>query len=447
MSLRILIIVFIGVFLSLDAQGQTTEERVQSFFEEDAPIKWCKFFRGRMNDVNDVMIALGSNGKEYKGIMKYLRSNEEFIVEGDVKGEKLELFEKDTLGNTTGIITGTIEGFEGIKAEWFNHDRSIGGNLQLIPYHQEPRYPTYCGDNKWIRLYNGVIDDEVVEFILKRGSGFKVDGLAYFQKQDKTYSIEGELTNHNRNIKLELQDNDWQPLGVIEGKVDFKTDKIAGFFVDETGEKSISVLTKGQTISVGCIEYADFISEMEITYPKTRSLKFNDMLNEYIQSWLKTSREYTKQYKSQMKTPKPAMRASLRSYFWCDIDYFSTNIISGKAIHTNTWENGYDSYVFNFDFQNNTIIELTDIFQNDSDYDTFIKKYIQEAMKKRPFSTDPMFQKWIAKAQFDYFTIRKEGINFISEFNAIYGEQHCTIPYEELKPYLKKISAVAALVD
>ena len=442
---RILSIVSISLFLSINVQGQTTEERVTSFFNESEPIEWFKFFRGRMNDINDVVIALGSNGKQYKGIMKYLRSNQEFIVEGEVRGKKLELFEKDTLGNTTGTITGTIKDYEGITAQWFNFDRSVGSNLQLTPFHSEPRYPTYCGDNKWIRLYNGVINDEVVEFILKRGSGFKIDGLAYFQKQNKTYSVEGELTN--QNIKITFEDNDWRTLGAIEGKVDSKTGKIVGFFIDDKGEKSIGVLTKDQTISVGCIEYADFMSEMEVTYPKTRNLKFNDMLNEYIQSWLRTSREYTRQYKAQMKTPKPEMRSSLRSYFWCDIDYFSNSMISGKATHTNTWENDYYNYVFNFDLKNNKIIELKDIFQSGSDYDTFINNYIQTAMKKRPFSEEPIFQKWITEAKFDYFTIRKEGINFISEFNAIYGEQHCTIPYEDLKPYLKKISILTTLVE
>ena len=60
---RILSIVSISLFLSLGIQSQTTEERVNSFFEEEKPIECFKFFRGRMNDVNDVMIALGSNGK------------------------------------------------------------------------------------------------------------------------------------------------------------------------------------------------------------------------------------------------------------------------------------------------------------------------------------------------------------------------------------------------
>ena len=67
-------------------------------------------------------------------------------------------------------------------------------------------------------------------------------------------------------------------------------------------------------------------------------------------------------------------------------------------------------------------------------------------MKERPFWKEPMFQKWLTTAQFDYFTIRKEGINFISEFNTLFGEQNCTIPYEDLKPYLKESSVVTTLI-
>lgn len=432
--------------LTFSVEAQSTEERVQTLFEGTDSAKTIKFFRGRLNDINDVMIALGSNGREYKGIMKYLRSNEEFIVDGKVQGKTLNLSERDKSGNLTGIITGTIEKFEGITAEWFNHDRTIGADLRLIPYRVEPKYPTYCGDNKWIRVYDGMIGDEYVQFILKRGNGFRVDGLAYFENLDKTYSVEGVLTNYNRDIELEIQDNNLNGLGIIKGKVDFKTDNIEGKFKNDRGEIQSSHLKKGKTLSVGCIEYADFISEMEVTYPKTRSLKFNAMLNDYIQDWLKTSREYTRQYKKQMSNPEPELRASLRSYFWCDIDYFSNSIISGKATHTNTWEKGYDSYVFNFDFNSNKVIALEDIFKSGSDYKKFIDDYIQQEMKLRPFASDEIFQKWMRTASFPYFTIRKDGINFTSAFNAIFGEQHCTIPFENLKPYLKADSPVATLV-
>lgn len=440
-------ILFILLLSFIEITAQSTKERVQSLFSTEGEVESVRFFRGRMNDVNDVMIALGTNGKEYRGIMKFLRSNAEFRVSGQVKGKELILLETDTFGNSTGRITGTIDDFEGIKAKWTNINRTLGGSMILIPYPTEPEYPTYCGDNKWIRLYSGKIGGEKVDFLLSRGTNFNINGLAYFHKQDKSYAVEGSLANYNRDISLELRDNNYNSFGKITGKVDFKTDNIAATFQDLNDRTFESTIKKETTISVGCIEYADFITEMEVTYPKTRNIKFNEILNEYIQEWLKTSRAYTNQYKEQMKRPNSTIRASLRSYFWCNVEYFSDTIISGKATHVNTWESDYNGYAFNFDFKKNEKITLESIFKPKSGYQKFIIGYIQKEMKKRSFYSDATFQKWIKTEKFEYFTIRKDGLNFISNFNSIFGEQNCTIPYSELKDYLKAESSISFLLN
>ncbi len=439
-----ILIAVLFILSTLNADAQDTKARVQAMFMDSTAT--VQFYRGRMNDINDVLITLGSDGREYKGIMKFFRSNAEFRVTGTVKGKTLHLIERDSFYSMTGKITGTIDNFEGIKADWINYDNSVGGKMHLIPYPTEPEYPTYCGDNKWIRIYSGKIGDEVVDFILSRGTNFQVEGLAYFQKQNRSYRVEGEITNYNRDIALKLRGNDYKDIGKISGKIDFKTDNIEATFTDLNARTFNSTIKKVETISMGCIEYADFISEMEVTYPKTRSIKFNEMLNGHIQDWLATARTYTRQYRGQFARPTAKMRASLRSYYWCDVDYYSDRIISGKATYTNTWENGYQGYAFNFDFKNNKTIELKDIFKEGTGYEAFIQKYVRTALKKRPFFTDPAFQVWLKKETFPYFTIRKEGINFISGFNAIFGEQNCTIPYSELKPYLKAESAINFLV-
>ena len=444
---RFFIVSLIICYSTIEITAQNTKDRVKSLYPTADEVEWVRFFRGRMNDINDVMIALGSNGKEYRGIMKYFRSNEEFRVGGMVNGKDLMLFEQDTLGMQTGKIIGTIDDFEGIKAEWRNFNNTLGGSMALIPYPTEPQYPTYCGDNKWIRLYSGKIGEEVVDFILARGTNYRVEGLAYFKNQQKSYSVEGELTNYNRDILLEIKTNDYNVLGEIKGRVDFKTDSIAGTFTDDKGRTFDCSIKKGLTLTVGCIEYADFYTEMEITFPKTRSIKFNEMLNAYIQEWLGTSRSYTAQFREQMKRPTPALRASLRSYFWCDVEYFSADFISGKATHTNTWEDGYLGYSFNFDFKNNEKITLETLFKENSNYQSFINQYIQQEMKKRPFYSDATFQRWVKSAKFLHFTIRREGLNFISDFNSIFGEQHCTIPYSELEPFLKKESVISFLYE
>lgn len=442
-----LYILFILLLSFLEITAQSTKERVKLLFPTEGEVKSVQFFRGRMNDVNDVMIALGSNGKEYRGIMKFLRSSAEFRVSGQIANKKLRLLETDTFGNSTGRIIGTIDDFEGIKANWRNLDGSIGGSMRLIPYPTEPEYPTYCGDNKWIRLYSGKIGGEKVDFLLSRGTNFNINGLAYFHKQNKSYSVEGHLENYNRDITLQLRDNNYNSLGQITGSVDFKTDDITAVFKDLNDRSFESIIQKGATLSIGCIEYADFISEMEVTYPKTRNIKFNEILNEYIQDWLKDSRAYTNQYKEQMQRPTASIRASLRSYFWCNVEYFSDTIISGKATHVNTWESDYNGYAFNFDLKKNKKITLESLFKAKSGYKKFIQSYIQKEMKKRPFYSDATFQEWIKTEKFSYFTIRKEGLNFISNFNSIFGEQNCTIPYSELKTYLKAESSISYIYN
>lgn len=429
-----------------NAQAQISlKERVQAAFG-DSTVE-VRFFRGRLNDVNDVVIALGANSDYYHGWMKFMRSDALFRLEGRVDSNHIQLIERDTFGNRTGEIIGTLDDFEGIRATWNNFNRTIGGKMRLIPYPSEPQYPMYCGDNKWIRRYEGTIGDEVVDVLLSRGTNFRLSGLAYFKKQNKSYAVDGELTNYNRSITLTLKDNNFKVLGSIAGDVEFKSDKIEAIFTDANGRELNTSIAKTATYMVGCKEFADFFTEAEITYPKTRNIKFNTLIEDHIQAWQKTARAYTRQYREQFPMPTPSMRASLRSYYWCDVDFYSDRLISSKATFTNTWENDYESHVFNFDFVANEEITLNALFKEGSDYQTFIQQYIQEEVKKRPFYTEAAFKQWMSKTKLPYFTIRKDGLNFISEFNAIYGEQHCTIPYNELKPYLKDETAIDFLMN
>lgn len=439
------IIILLFILLTFDANAQSIKERVKAMFSDSTAT--VQMFRGRMNDMNDVFIALGSDGTDYKGIMKYFRSETEFLLEGRVNDKTLSLTEKDTLGQRTGQIQGTIDEFEGIKAEWNTYGKKVGFSMQLIPYTYEPVYPTYCGDNKWIRAYTGLIGDEVVDFILERGANFQIDGTAYFNNQKKSYTIRGDLTNYQRNISLELTDNNYNIIGKIEAEVNFSSENIKGTFTDSNKHTFDCSFSKGETISMGCSEFADFATAMFVTYPKTKNVKFNEWMNEYIQDWQSSARAYTRQFQQQMPRLTPFMRASLRSYFWFDLSFYSSQLISGKATHTNTWESGYQGQSFTFDFTNNKRITLVDIFDKNSNYQQFIKDYIRKDLENRNYYNEPAFQKWLINAKFEHFTILQEGINFSSDFNSLFGAQHCTIPYEDLKPFLKKESVVNGFVN
>ena len=97
-----IIIIVLFIISTLNADAQDTKARVQAMFLDSTVT--VQFYRGRMNDINDVLITLGSDGREYKGIMKFFRSNAEFRVTGIVKDKTLHLIERDSFNSMTGHI-------------------------------------------------------------------------------------------------------------------------------------------------------------------------------------------------------------------------------------------------------------------------------------------------------------------------------------------------------
>lgn len=440
-------ILLAALFLSINTQsvvGQSITEMVEVQFEE-SELKNIRYFRGRLNDINEIVIALGDNGSEYKGVLQYMRSKEIFLLEGKMDFDKLKLIEKDTSQNVTGYITGEINDFLGITGEWYNYNRMIGADIRLLPYQNEPKYPTYCGDNKWVRVYKGFIEEEEVELFLKRGGHNKIRGLIWFANENKSYFAEGYMDNGTRIINLHFRDENWKSKGSIEGNVSFYNDDIEGTYTLDTAKSTYSLYVD-KTLSVGCIEYSNYISILEVLYPKTRNLAFNETLKSKIDDWVALSKAYVNDYQSQFPALTPTQRHSLRSYFWYDISYISDDLMSLVGTFSNTWEKEANKFVYNFDLKNDKEILLEDLFLENSDYKNTIYTYIREDIRNRPYYTDPTFQQWILGVEFEYFTIRKDGLHFSTPFHGIFGEQHCTIPYTTLLPYLKKDSPISSLI-
>ena len=443
--MKILLTIVMILLSNLVLLSQSMDEQVRALFPQGVTVNWLEHFKGRMNDVNDIAITLASDGKKCKGYLWFLRSKAKFKVEGTVKDTVLNLTEYDSMGVVTGSIVGTLKDFDGITANWYNYDKSLGEYMELLPTSKEPRYPGYCGDNKWVHRYSGIIKDEVVEMVLRRGNNQEIKGIIHFTKNKKSYYVDGVLSNFGRAIDLNIKDLNWNSKGDISASIDF-SDKMKGDFTSPDGAISSCDFTPDIKLPVGCIEYADFITKTEISYPKTRNQHFNDNVRVKVEDWLNSGRAYTAQYIKQLGTLMPSHRGSMRSYCWYEVDYLSNQLISGSVTMTNTWDTNYDGFVFNFNLSSNEEITYHTLFQENLDYAKFIEKYIKEEIRSRPFYNDSEFFNWIQTEKFAFFTIRKEGLDFSTKFNSIYGTQHVTIPYTVLKPFLKVNSPISHLV-
>ena len=412
------------------AQKVDAKDYVKSLFVNQSNIQWIKFYKGRIDDLNDVAITLGFDGTDCKGRLTYLRSNTVLDLIGHIENQTIYLQESDRHNNVSGYLSGKIVG-KTINGNWKNADGSRGGNLSLTETKKIVKFPSYCGDNKWIRKYKEQASNDNWEIILQKESSEQLSGLIFYKKKNISYSLKGNVdTDDNFIIKAKNQKG--KIVETFEGYL--QKDQLTIGKVKS--QKNTLLPTDGLTI--GCVEYVDYSTGYDITFPKTTNAAFNQQINEETNAWIKACRSYLLKVKKQNPSMDPKKRASERGFAWSEVEYFSKKVISGFMTFSNTWTPGQKLISFNFDFENDRMLYLEDIFRNKKDYQKFIRNYIKKEIKNHHLYSDSDFKKWIKKSDFPYFTIRKDGICFSTKNSKLYGRQSITIPYRQLQPFLKK---------
>jgi len=412
------------------SQKMEAKDYVKTLFENQANIQWIKHYKGRIDDLNDVAITLAFDGTDCKGRLTYLRSDTDFDLNGFIENQTIFLQEFDEKNKVSGTLSGKISG-KTIHGNWKNFDGSRGGNLSLLETENITKFPSYCGDNKWIRKYKGKIANDNWEIILQKESSDRLSGLVFYKKKNTSYTIKGNI-DENDNFTLKAKNQQGQIVETFIGQL--QQDQLT------IGKKKYpkTTLLPVEGLTVGCVEYADYATGYDITFPKTTNAAFNKQMDEETNAWIKACRNYLLKAKKQETFADPKMRAAERGFAWGEVEYFSKKVISGFMTFSNTWTPGQKLIAFNFDMENDRMLYLEDFFEDKKDYQKYIRNYIKKEIKNHQLYSDSNFKKWIKKNDFSYFTIRKDGICFSTKYSQLYGRQSVTIPYRQLQPFLKK---------
>ncbi len=425
------------------AQTSATEHIIYALFEKPDRVQWFRHYHGRIDGLNEVSVALGYDGKKCKGFLTYLRSKEALQLEGTLKNNLISLEEINREGAVSGSIKGELKG-ERIMAEWTNIGASVAGFIQLEEVSEEIKTPSYCGDQMWVRCFKGQLAEDKVRLIVQRIEEGQLRGIAYLQNEDRSYRVFGEI-NEEDKYRLVLQSEDYEAVAEIQGAFQGLTHQRAVFKRGDQAEQYL-LLDLENNLYMGCVEYADYLSSYDVTYPKTLDADFNQWMEKEVETWVQSCREYTQTVREIHYKPQPPLRSSIRAYAWSDIDYYSPRLISGLLTFNNTWTIEPEGRSFNFDLENGQEIMLTDLFRKDFEANIFVLEYLHQHQLEYQWYQDSAYRKWLAGRDFPYFTIRAEGICFGTAFNAVYGRHELTIPYEELKPYLKRKSPITHLL-
>ena len=435
----LIITVILGCSTASFGQRSATEIAVRNLFEQKENIYWFRYYKGRMDGLNDISISLAYDGRSCKGYLTYLRSRERFQLEGTIIGDnQVKIKELDKSGAVSGYFEGEIKGAY-LNAEWNNYNYSIGGTVSLRQVEKEPRLPSYCGEDKWIKQYEGVLIGEAFTLLLQKTSNNLIKGVAYSKFND--FVVSGNINEHLQ-LDLIFRNALNIEVGTLKGNHS-NAYQMGGNYIDAKGNTSSSTFQLVQQLDMGCIEYADYITSYDITYPKTKNPSFNQWMDKQAMSWVISCRDRVQKIKTSFPSKQPYLRATERAYAWTDIVYLSDELISGYVHFSTTWTEEDQTQMFNFDLKRGKPLGAEDIFKGR--YKRFIRNQIKNEFKRNRFYTKSDFRKWILKTGFTLFTIREEGIYFSTKFNAIYGQQHVLIPFGKLKPYLRKNTPVARL--
>ena len=426
----------------LMAQTVAWDSTVLELFDKPKKVKWMQHYRGRIDDLNDIAVTLAFDGKQCKGTLLYLRSKTSFTLEGQIKKGVLKLKEIDKKGQVSGHIKGKV--IEGeIIGEWSNHNNSFGGSLFLEKTDKSIDVPSYCGNNKWIHHYTGEFQDKASDLILQKESDNYLKGNLYLAATGKSYALNGFL-EENGLFSLKITDDYRNKKGVMTGSL-VEAHALNASFNTTSGYQGLATYTLHSELLVGCVEFADYLSSYDITYPKLQHRQFNNWIDAVSNNWISNCRNYADEVRKKNKTETPALRASLRAYAWTDLDLLSDQLISGFITFSNTWSSGRVGQSFSFDLKKGKEITFDNLFKPEFDYRRYIWNELNRKIKKHPMYKNEGFRSWISALEFPYFTIRKEGVSFSSGFDTIYGQQRITIPFKDLKPYLRKGNPVEHL--
>ncbi len=405
--------------------------------------KITKHYKGRIDDINDITVSLTCEKKNCWGELTYLRSKDQFRLQGTRKETTLQLRELDQKNQCTGYLNGKIIG-NSIDLKWKNATETIGHSIRLEEVNKKPEFPTFCGDNKWIRSYKGVIEDGEVEMILQRVDNNRILGQAFLKNEKKKLIINGKLTN-NDNLHLRLSDEETlEEIGVLRA-VYKSTKELRASFYDTRNIQYFVKFELQKNLNISCLEYADYYTSYDFLFPKSNSAIFNEIMILLTKDWINECRNHTRRMRK--KPLETQLRASQRAYGWTDIEILNDEFISGMLTFHNTWSNMEKTNAFNFNFSTNNSIELADIFKRGFNYTDFIKKYIQEEIKKNAFyKSDPNFRNWIMQKDFSFFTLGREGIYFYTDFHIVYDRQKVLIPYKKLKSNIRKNAPIRSLL-
>ncbi len=136
-----------------------------------------------------------------------------------------------------------------------------------------------------------------------------------------------------------------------------------------------------------------------------------------------------------------ANRNAQRASAWPEIGCWTDNLFTGYLTFSDTWNDKAQGIAYNFDLKTGKQVVMEDLFQKTFNYKSWFSDYAAKEMPKlAAFANDPKYREWLTKEGFPLLLIRREGFEMSTLFHPQYGRQTIFVPYDAMKPFLRRDS-------
>lgn len=425
----------------LTGQGQDAgTQAVMAQFANPDKVLWTRYYRGRMDDLNDVSVILASDGEQCHGQLTYLRSRERIILSGKIYSDSLDLAEWNATKEQVAFIRGRIRQNQ-FKAEWSSLDKKRGAKLISWQTDKPSEVPAHCGDNKWFRIFSGSWIDSTASVFLQKEGQDRVHGMLYTHLPFASFQLEGILQDQD-NLVLKTYDHFGKYVGQINGTID-QQDVLNAVWKPDAKASFPMQMNQRMQLAAGCFEFADFFSSYDLTYPKLRHAGFSAWLDQQLSDWKNQVTQYTREHKPSNRSA--SVRSMLRASAWTDLEFINDQIVSGVITSTYTWTQSPGGMAFVYDLKNNKPLLISEMVKDVGALQSLLKLQLSENLTQYAQHSDAAFDAWVVKQDFPSYTIRAEGICFSTLFHPLYGRVQVLLGWAKLQELLKPNTVVASL--
>ncbi|MEP7197866.1 MAG: hypothetical protein ABI851_15215 [Saprospiraceae bacterium] len=417
--LKIILVIIPTVFLF--SQDSTEYLAVRNLFKTDESV-WFNYYSGYDNLGNQYFLILGNNQTTEMGFLNVLNKKIKLQVEGPFK--KLKFIVTDSTGEIWGNMFGSKKDSL-FTLNLISVNKKQAFDLSLKQIKKNYPLPMDCPEN----LINSVYTDDSLNTYLniqlfedgkvhayfisiKDSLTLFLNGHCEDPQCEKIQFLATSLTNWQKE-KFQLTRTD-------EIKLQFKK------FPYSNKEK----LNKVSKYEFTCKNFLKNQQVVQARYLNINNRAYQRWIQEFAINWINST----------LSKVNTALDSSVNAKLNFDVCFATNQLISGNFFWN---EPGYRlniNYPFNFNLRSGEIIQLSDIFDKNADYKSFLRNYIDSSKQILSKKLQPAVRNFILNDQFNYWTILPTGLCFTSEFHSIYGTYRLLVPFRKLEPMLKRNS-------